>query len=362
LKSEPAPGKKVRCPKCEHAFVPPADDDDEKEDEAPPPKKKKRTDDEDDAPRSSKKSKGAKKKSSMPLLLLLGGGAMFVALLACGGILFFVFGRGNTPIVPARDGIAKGDGTKDAGKGGGPVAVANGVTKANYDKLELGLNAKEMDDILGVVGKVASRQDAINYILNIDTFDGKPEDPLADEPTATYRHYAGNGQQILVGFIKNKKYGDINVYFAWFEEATKKNNQTSTTTFGIEGTREYGLKVVADREASPKFFADAKWKKGPEVRTGIIGSWKGNGDEYEFRKDGTLTYTTYNAKGKPSPMKGTYKFKDDSHLELSHITTGLPVRGPTFTSRVYYSGSELHLTEKDRNGDFIKGRSYQRTK
>ena len=35
----PAPGKKVRCPACKHAFVPPADDDEEEDDDEDQPRR-----------------------------------------------------------------------------------------------------------------------------------------------------------------------------------------------------------------------------------------------------------------------------------------------------------------------------------
>lgn len=372
LKTPPKPGKKVRCPGCEHAFLP--DDNVEEEDEAPQKKKRPVDDDDDDDERPKKSKKGSKKKqkSSAMLFILLGGGALlFFGLIACGGIGYFLFGRGGAGgggggiVGRDRDKVddAKGDGVRPDGGGIGIGAKSPTINKATYLKLEAGLIPGEVDAIFGAPGTKIGRKDAIKHVLQYEKFDGPPEDPLFDEPTATYVIYISGPQQVLVGFVTTKKYGEVCAYHGWWDPVNKNSNAHHAAKNKQEDDREYVMRTRADRDAAPKLFADPKWTKGPAIRSSLIGVWSGATDAYEFKKDGKLTYYSKGLKGaKGTYYDGTYKFIDDAQVELSHIYLTWPPGPPTRVYKAYVTASELNLAEKTRFDDFIRGRSYQRQK
>jgi len=372
LKAPLQPGKKVRCPECEHAFLP--DNDDEEEDEAPK-KKKRAVDDEDDAPEPKKKGKGKarkdkKKSSALPLILIGGGVLALIGLLVCGGVLYFVFGRtsGPGPIANREDGKrgddAKGGDLKIDGGGGGIFGKSPTINKDTFLKLEAGLTMADVDAIMGAPGTAASRQEATKFVLQYDIFDdGKPVDPLFYEPSAKYVVYVNGPQQLLAGFAASKKHGHLLVDYTWWDSAAKKATGAHGPPERLDDNRDHVLKTRADREATPKLFADPKWTKGPAIRSSLIGVWSGATDAYEFKKDGKLTYYSKGLKGaKGTYYDGSYKFIDDAQVELSHIYLTWPPGPPTRVYKVYVTASELNLAEKTRFDDFIRGRSYQRQK
>jgi predicted Zn finger-like uncharacterized protein len=221
-KIPPKPGKKVRCPECEHAFLPETDE--EADGDGPKPQKEKRGEDDKPAGKSAKKRK--KKSSPKMLALILGGGAviLLVGLVCAGGTIWLIFGRGGAaPAVGGPDGGGK----------------SPNVSKAAYDKLEIGMTNDEIDAILAAPGSKVTRQDAIRVLEQFGKPDGK--DPLFFDPGARYILYKSGGQQILVGFGPTKKYGDLCGYKGWFDAKEKKRDGVvfNGTGDGLERHREH---------------------------------------------------------------------------------------------------------------------------
>jgi hypothetical protein len=107
LKAPPAPGKKIRCPKCEAIFAPPDDGDDRVSAERPAAKSRPRPvpEDEDDTREARRPRRPApKQKGGKGLLigLLVGGGVLVLMVLGCVGVGGYLLYHGATQV--GRDG------------------------------------------------------------------------------------------------------------------------------------------------------------------------------------------------------------------------------------------------------------------
>ena len=364
--------QEARCPECEHAFLP-DDDDDEQEDA---PKKKKRADDDDAEPTKKKGKKSGKKKkqqsSSVMLFALLGGGALVLVLtLAVGGVLYFVFGRtgggGGGGNVAVKDGgkldggKADGGPKRDDGGGGGIFGKTPTVNKATYNKLEHGLTYDEVDAILAP-GKKVTSQDAIKFVLNIDSFDGLSAAPLSHVPNAKYVLYVEGNKQLLVGFVPTKKYGDVSGYHGIWDPGTKwGSSHHAPTTWPRRRARTSSNVAPIARRA--EVLCRSEVEKGAGDSHLLRRLLERDGEEYDFKKDGTLVYYYYSDKDRKQwSFKGNYRFIDDTTAELSHGSIGPKARKPTSSYKVYVSTTELNLAELTPLGDYIKGETFQRQK
>jgi hypothetical protein len=317
-KNPPPPGKKTRCPECQHAFVPDTDDDDAEETS---PRNKKKNGDGKSTGKSAKKKKNKKSGSTTLVLLLVGGGAFLLLGCGCaGGLGWFFFGR-------------------DAGSGGGILAKAPDTSEKKWKELSFGMTVPEVDAFLGGTGKKADLV-AVNAL--IDRTAGMLGRDKARPVGDSFVIYRNGNTYIVAGFVNSQKYGSLSDYYAHIVDAGGNGNSFGQMSIGganLEKGRD------AD-EALKTFLNDPKWAKGPEVRKRLIGTWQNKIGGFEFKADGTMAAFIFFGKTRRD-VPGTYEFIDDHDIKT--ITKGLPgLGGADFavTRRILLNGNELTVVDK----------------
>lgn len=297
-------GKRSRCAECGTAFRVKAnsDDEDEKEEEQ-----------EEESPRPRVKRKPAKKASGTKIAAIIVGSLLALGLVALAVVLI----------------------VRNGGKDGETQPVDQSkVTVENFKNVKPGMDLAEVESILG--GSKSSSEDDMRNAFRkaFGEIEAAVETGWSrfGEGT-TWRRWEGKGVRIWVAFGKTKE-GSRAAFSTGLEQAGGGQKR-------LEGFMTFAGNTDLDEQNSQRkkedaIRKDAKWVRGAQARTLLIGDWrKADLDGYTFDATGKLTsYSLFNSftDGKET----TFRVLDDDHVELlpPQMHPNLPTRPVKYEFRV----------------------------
>jgi hypothetical protein len=236
--------------------------------------------------------------------------------------------------------------------GGSPAASLIGlhtsVTEENAHKIWTGMTLDQVQEVLGT-GR-ACRLDEISSVVDA-TYGarrGLQAFPagLGDE---TWYYWRNGHLLVLVGFRKAAS-GTQRVSHVQFSTLRGEIFECDEL---IKGHPLEDLDYAAsERDKNVKLVRDPRWKTGPAIRKALVGKWNETplvaGEPragYDFDVNGGCV--RYGAVGQDQVARGSYRFVDDTHIEISlsepTIIPGSKFVQTTTTFRVLVDENELIL-------------------